>query len=92
LFEQGKLVKILLFPIELGGQDRQENSIYVPAGIPAIKDQLTGSLMRFLEQGLINKLEVKPEYKGNSFVPAKIRMKAWHTEKAGGFEPVIDIW
>jgi hypothetical protein len=33
---------------------------------------------------VINKLEVVPEYRGNSFVLCKIRIKAWRADKPGG--------
>ena len=92
LASEGKLFKILLFPEEFGGKDVPANIVYVPAGIPEIKDQITGTLIRFFNEGLIDKLNVEPEYKGNSFVPAKIHLKAGHSEKNGGFEPTIDIW
>lgn len=92
LVSQGKLFKILLFPAEFGGEARPENIVYVPAGIPGIKDQLTGTLVRFVKQDLIDNLRVEPEYKGHSLVPARIRMFTTHKDKAGSFNPVIEIW
>ena len=92
LCKEGKLVELFLFPPELGGQKIPQNMTFVPPGIPEIKDQLTRTLIRFFQEGLINSLNVTPEYQGASFVPSKIRIKAWHTEKSGGFEPSIDIW
>src|SRR5262245_61581958 len=73
---EGKLFKILLFPKEFGGEDVAVNVVYVPAGIPEIKDKITGTLVRFYKDGLIDELDVTPEYKGKSVVPAKIRLKA----------------
>jgi|SRR3990167_2578929 len=92
LVKQGKLHKILLFPAEFGGQDLPHNVVYVPAGIPEIKDQITGTLIRFVEDGLIDNLEVSPEYKGGSFVPSKINMKTSHSGKSGKFNPSIEVW
>jgi len=92
LVAQGKLHKILLFPAEFGGEDKPENITYVPSGIPEIKDQLTGTLIRFVKDGLIDNLRVEPEYKGHSFVPARIRIFATHKTKTGSFNPVIEIW
>lgn len=84
LVEEGKLFKVLLFPAEFGGKDIEANVAYVPTGIPEIKERLTGTLLRFAREGLINRLEVMPEYKGSSFVPCRIRMKAWHSERESG--------
>ena len=92
LVQEGKLFKIQLFPAEFGGEDAPQNVVYVPVGIPEIKDQITGTLVRFVQDGLIDNLQVNPEYKGNSFVPSKINMKTSHSGKAGEFNPSIEIW
>lgn len=92
LAKQGKLFKVLLFPSEFGGKDIPQNVVYVPEGIPEIKDQITGTLIRFVEEGLIDNLQVNPEYKGNSFVPSKINMNTSHSGKAGEFNPTIEVW
>jgi hypothetical protein len=92
LYSQGKLEKILLFPSELGGENVPENTTFVPLGISDIKNQVTGTLVRFLEEGTINKLTVEPEYKGKSFIPSKIKMRAWHSDKKGEFNPSIEVW
>jgi hypothetical protein len=63
LVAAGKLHKVLLFPAEFGGEDVTANVVYVPPGIPEIKKQLTGTLVRFVNEGVINQLEVMPEYK-----------------------------
>ena len=92
LAAEGKLVKILLFPAEFGGQDIPHNIAYVPAHTKEAKDAITRTLIRMVEEGSIDKLVVEPDYKGSSFVPARIRMRATHSGKAGRFEPVIEIW
>lgn len=92
LYAQGKLEKILLFPSELGGKDIPQNSVFVPLGISEIKNRLTGTLARFVSEGQINNLTVEPEYKGESFIPSRIKMRAWHTDKKGEFTPSIEIW
>jgi hypothetical protein len=92
LAAEGKLVKVLLFPAEFGGRDDAANTVYVPPGIDALKDQMTATLIRFYEQELIDDLSVKPEYKGKSVVPSKIVMTATHSTKDGKFNPTIDVW
>jgi hypothetical protein len=92
LANQGQLVKVLLFPAEFGGKDVPHNVVYVPPAITAVKDQITGMLIGLVKDGTINQLEVLPEYKGESFVPAKICIKAWHMDKPGRFEHAIEIW
>jgi hypothetical protein len=92
LSADGQLVGVLLFPTELGGDSRPENVVFVPAEAAAAKDEITGILLRMFQDDLINQLSVTPEYKGQSFVPAKINVRAWHSQKPGGFEPSLTIW
>ena len=92
LVKKGKLFPILLLPAEFGGEDVAVNRTYVPAGIPEVKDQITGTLIQFAAEGLIDRLRVKVKYKGKSVVPSKIKMVCTHTEKEGRIEPEIEIW
>lgn len=93
LARQGQLFKVLLFPAELGGQDIPPNTVYVPRGIPETQEQIVGIIVRMVQDGLADQMNVNAEYKGDSFVPAKIRMKVWDSGgKHGAFEPLIEIW
>jgi len=93
LARQGLLFKILLFPAELGGEDVPPNTAYVPRGIPESQEQVVGMIVRIMQDGLADQMNVNAEYKGDSFVPAKIHMKVWDSSgKQGAFEPVIPIW
>ncbi|MEM7432586.1 MAG: hypothetical protein AAF351_11720 [Pseudomonadota bacterium] len=92
LVESGELYKILLFPAEFGGEEIPPNTVFVPAEIPEIKDRITQTLIRFVEDGLIDNLTVNPEYKGDSFVPSRIVMETSHSGKPGEFNPTIEIW
>ncbi|MBK7161308.1 MAG: hypothetical protein IPH79_01900 [Sphingomonadales bacterium] len=89
---KGELVKILLFPEEFGGADIPANVVFVPEAAADAKALITETLIKYVEDDLINKLTVEPEYKGNSFVPSRIVMKASHSDKHGGFEPTIKVW
>ncbi|MCE1244175.1 hypothetical protein [Oryzomicrobium sp.] len=92
LYAQGKLEQITLFPREFGGQETPLNTIFVPIGVGDAKNKVTGMLVRYFSDGLINKLVVEPEYKGDSFIPSRIKMRAWHTERKGEFTPSIEVW
>ena len=89
---KGELVKILLFPEEFGGPDTPENVVYVPKVAADIKDLITGTLVRFFKEGLIDNLQVEPKYKGNSFVPSRLVMKTSHSNREGKFNPTIEVW
>ncbi len=92
LVQKGELVETHLFPAELGGQDVPQNKVFVPVGVPEIQTQITGTIVRFAQDGLIDNMQVDPEYKGESFVPSKIKISTSHSGKDGKFNPVIEIW
>jgi hypothetical protein len=92
LYAQGALEKVLLFPAEFGGSETPENTVFVPHGVSEAINQITGTLIRFFNEGLINKLSVEPEYRGKSAIPTKLKMRAWHTDKQGEFNPSVNIW
>jgi hypothetical protein len=92
LYRAGQLEPLYLFPLELGGQPIPQNTLFVPIGVAAVKKMLDGTVQKMVGDGNISKYEARPEYKGNSFIPSKIRINASHHEKSGAFNPVIDIW
>jgi hypothetical protein len=92
LAERGELFKIFLFPPELGGERVAMNIVYVPSGIPEIKDEITQTLSRLVADGLADGLDVQAEYKGQSVVPSKIHMRTSRSAVAGNFHPTIEVW
>jgi L-serine deaminase len=92
LARQGRLVKVHLFPLELGGGDIEENISYISPEAAAARALVIGTLKRFVKKGLINKMDVLPEYMGESFVPSRIVFHASHSDKAGGVDPSIEVW
>lgn len=92
LLSAGKLERLFLFPPEFGGQDIPRNVLYVPPGIAAIKQRIDSMIQDLVNQGQVTKYEAQPEYKGDSFIPTKIKIAASHHEKGGGVNPVINIW
>lgn len=86
------LVKIHLFPTELGGQDTKYNIGYVTPEAAAAHALLTAMLARYLERDLIDHLMIEPDYKGDSIVPTRLRMKVSHSRGGERFERVIEIW
>lgn len=92
LAEEGKLEKLHLMPLDLGGQDVPMNVVYVPVGIAQAKARLDGTVRKMLEDGSVSKYAATPEYKGKSFVPARISIKAWHPDKPASFNPTLNVW
>ena len=92
LSDTGKLKRMLLVPVALGGEDAEANAAYVPPAVVVVQERLNETLRRYLSEGRIDNLSVDPEYKGKSLVPAKIRVSARKDGRVGEFTTVIGIW
>lgn len=92
LVAEGELVPIHLFPTELGGPDVAENIAYVTPLAAATQLRIIVSLKRMMRDNSIDKMEVRPSYKGDSIVPSRITVKARHSTKDSGFQPIIGVW
>jgi hypothetical protein len=89
--QEGSLLKVLLVPAELGGQDQPENVVYIPAQAWEIKRKSTDELLSAVRSG-INDIEIVPEYRGTSFVPTKITITAASSGTVPGYKLEIEIW
>lgn len=90
LFRRGDLEKLLLMPLEFGGQDIPVNTLYVPVGVADIKAGIDNNVIGPLAaEGKITKYKATPEYKGKSFVPIAIKIVA---SDPGEFSTTINIW
>ena len=92
LHREGKLELLYLFPLEFGGKQIPQNTLYVPPGIAAIKQQIDGMIRDLVMAGEVAQNSAVPEYKGDSFIPSKIKISTSHPEKPGGVSPTINIW
>lgn len=94
LVREGRLVKIHFFPTELGGQAKEPLNIgYITPEAAEARALLIGTLERFRDEGLIDQMQIVPDYKAESIIPTRIRFKAWHRKRDGGeFEGVVEVW
>lgn len=92
LAREGRLVKIYLFPRQLGGPDDPHNIGYVPREAADRLAVATTMLAGQVKHGTIDRMDVVPDYKGRSFVPSRITMTARKGDGPGVFERVIEIW
>lgn len=92
LVREGRLVRITLFPYELGGSDEPENVAFITPEAALVRELVIGTIGRFFEEGSVDKLEVVPEYRGDSVVPSSITMTAWHSGQEGEIATTIPVW
>src|SRR5687767_5485415 len=60
----GRLEKMYLFPLALGGKDIPQNIVYVPIGIGDIKRKIDGTIGRMFKEGSATQYKTDLEYKG----------------------------
>ena len=89
---RGHLEKLHLFPLEYGGEDIPPNVTYVPVGVAQAKAQPDGTIAKMVEAGTVSQYNAAPEYKGRSFIPSRINIRAWHPERAGELTYTIEVW
>jgi hypothetical protein len=87
----GRLMKMLLLPAELGGQDLPENVLYVPPVACEMKNESTAELLDAVRGGM-REVAVVPEYRGTSFVPTKITITAAQSGVPHQYKLEIRIW
>jgi hypothetical protein len=90
LFRRGDLEKLLLIPLEFGGSDDPDNTLYVPIGVAAIKARIDNDVIApLVEEGKITEYNAEPEYQGESFIPIALKIVA---SNPGQFSTTINIW
>ncbi|MDJ0646394.1 MAG: hypothetical protein QNJ57_10470 [Flavobacteriaceae bacterium] len=89
LFEKGELSKIYMMPLEFGGEDSPENTLYVPEFVQKFKNQFDKLVENLLLDGKKLSFEATPEYKGRSFVPSKLKLVVTGDSE---FTETINIW
>lgn len=89
LQEKGLLRKIHLFPIELGGEDSEINSVYLPRTVALQKKEIDKKIMKLAQRGKIKNYATKPSYKDESYIPESLEIE---TTGAGGFKKHLSVW
>ena len=92
LVREGKLVEILYFPAEFGGPDEPQNVGYITPEAAQVREMVIEQFDRLVDQDLIDKLDVVPDYKGDSVIPSSITMTASHSDREGAIATTIEVW
>jgi hypothetical protein len=90
LFRRGDLEKLLLMPPEFGGEDVEDNVLFVPVGVAGIKAGIDQNVIGpLVAEGKVCRYEAAAEYQGASFIPIAINIKASDPSQ---FSTTINIW
>ena len=86
----GELVPMLLMPEDFGGLPGGPNQVYVPSWAYEQKERIDlGTVLPLGQEGKITMYEANASYKGDSFVPSAISIRAYDP---GDFSVSITIW
>jgi hypothetical protein len=91
LVRRGELIRIRPFPERFGGPATPENSAYVPAGTEVALDFAHDRISGLIDLKSVDRMVVKPRYRGKSVVPAAITYICSGKGK-GSITMTIDIW
>lgn len=88
--QRGELVPMLLMPEEFGGEPIGPNLVFVPAWAAEQKERVDmGTILPLAQEEKISKYSAEPAYKGDSFVPSSITVRA---HDPGDFTATINVW
>lgn len=91
LVRRGDLIRVRPFPKRFGGPATPENSVYVPAGTEVALDFAHDRISGLIDLKSIDRMVVKPRYRGKSVVPVAITYICKGKGK-GSITMTIDIW
>jgi hypothetical protein len=90
LFRRGDLEKLFLIPLEFGGGDNPDNTLYVPVGVAAVKAGIDNNVIGpLVAEGKVTQYNASLEYQGESVIPIAIKIEA---SDPGEFSTTINIW
>jgi hypothetical protein len=90
LLRKGQLEKLLLLPLEFGGEDVAENAVYVHVGLAGAKAGIDRNIIGpLILQEKVTQYSAVPKYQGNSLIPISIEIRVWDPQE---FATSIQIW
>ncbi len=92
LVEQGVLLPAPLFPAELGGREQPGNLVYLPREVAEELGRTAASVLRKVGRRWASTVDVVPERKGQSVVPARILIRAGLVTAGNAFGWTIEVW
>ncbi len=92
LVKRGELVKIRLLPKRFGGPNAPENTSYVPAGTEVALDFAHDRIAGLVDIKAVDRMTIKPEYRGKSKVPAAITYICHGAADKPPITITVNIW
>jgi len=90
--ETGELVAIHPMPIEFGGVAGPLNTAYIPSSAMEKFDKIMDRLRHLAEDGEINKLRIKQDYRGASIVPTRFYFIGSLEDQEGIYNLKLEVW
>uniref|UniRef100_UPI0040575FF0 hypothetical protein n=1 Tax=Acetatifactor sp. TaxID=1872090 RepID=UPI0040575FF0 len=91
LAKKGILAPLYLMPLRFNGEESARNRLFAPPVVVELKDRYDDMVEDLLVQGKVSGYSCTPEYKGDSFIPAKLTIVA-SKDGTPVFTQTIEIW
>ena len=91
LANKGILKPLYLMPLRFNGEESAGNRLFVPPVVVELKDRYDDMVEELLVQGKVSSYSCTPEYKGESFIPFRLKIVAGK-DGEDIFTEVINIW
>ena len=92
-FRRGELEKLFMMPLDFGGAEIPQNTLYVPAWVRDVKASFDNNVIRpLVEEGISIQYSVEPDYQGRSSIPIAITTLWSKPGDAQSSTHVIKIW
>ena len=91
LANKGILEPLYLMPLRFNGEESAINRVFVPSFAVELKDRCDDFIEKMVIEEKVQGYSCNPEYKGNSFIPSKIKVVVTNEGKEV-FSQTIEIW
>ena len=92
LVKAGELIPIYLFPLELGGDEVEQNKSHIPPEALPRWNKHIGRLSRLQAENLFDNLTIAPDYRGESLVPIRLNIIAYDSADETAEITAFEIW
>ncbi len=90
MYRKGELEKLHLVPIDFGGPDSAENTVYVPVGTAEIKENIDFNIIEpMVAEGSVSHYSASLDYQEDSVIPISIDIEV---TQPGSFSSQIAVW
>lgn len=90
-YSEGTVEQSIIIPYFTGNSVPDENRLFVPEPVAALKSRNDNIAEKLMTEGLADRYECNPEFKGDSFIPCELSLYLWRGQTKV-FSSEVSIW